>query len=242
MDKKLAKAIAQYKRATRVALETTDAADEGPFLVAENISKIAYETWVSTQEQRWPLLWKRQTKEVWLYGDSSRLHGMAATYFSFMLGAGLGRDSKHMATERSPLEIPAGIKEPDFAFWPRDADQPTVVGEVAYHIESFEALLQEQVMWQAAAYVQFFIGLKITDRTQAQQQDPRLTAITWRRATNESTCVEFGLDPSCTRKNDSRRCFWRFLLVVFFINRLCSTRYEQVGSPNSTCTTLGKDA
>ncbi len=199
MDEGLRKAITKYRKAAKLAADSFGQAEEGPFLVATGISAFAFEQWSAIQEKKWQLFWNRATQEVWLYGDPSRLHETAASHFIATLGHLLESDAfRQVGVEGSPsLNIPDGIKQPDFAFGPLNQDDPTVVGEVAYHNESFKRLVEEEEMWCNADYVHFFVGLKITDRTRTQKTDPKLTLITWRRDTNESTKVEFGCNSEC---------------------------------------------
>lgn len=203
MDSGLRRAITKYRKAAKQAVDSIGPAEEGPFLVAKGISAFAFEQWSSNQDNKWQLFWNRTTQEVWLYGDPSRLHETAASYFTAKLGNLLQLDAfQRVSVEGSPsLNIPAGIKQPDFAFGPLSRDDPSLIGEVAYHNESFPRLVEEEQMWCNADYVQFFVGLKITDRTRAQKTDPKLTLITWRRDTNESKEVEFGCRSRCDSAN-----------------------------------------
>lgn len=203
MDSGLVKAIAKYRKAARLALDESTHAEEGPFLVATKITRFAYERWSSVQEKKWQLLWNGNTREVWLYGDPSPLHEMAGSYFQFMTGHRLPEDAvDKVTTQGSPTtSIPDGMKEPDFTIRPREAKLPTVVGEVAYHNESFPRLVEEKEMWCRSDFIQFFVGLKITDRSRTQKRDPKLTLITWRRDTNKSETIEFGHNSACVAKN-----------------------------------------
>ncbi|KAL3148436.1 hypothetical protein ABBQ38_013887 [Trebouxia sp. C0009 RCD-2024] len=173
MDSGLRRAITKYRKAAKQAVDSIGPAEEGPFLVAKGISAFAFEQWSSNQDNKWQLFWNRTTQEVWLYGDPSRLHETAASYFTAKLGNLLQLDAfQRVSVEGSPsLNIPAGIKQPDFAFGPLSRDDPSL------------------------------IGLKITDRTRAQKTDPKLTLITWRRDTNESKEVEFGCRSRCDSAN-----------------------------------------
>ncbi len=203
MDDGLKKAIKKYRKSATLAAESVGHNEEGPFLVAKGVSKYAFEQWSAVQEKKWQLFWNRLTGDVWLYGDPSRLHETAASYFTAKLGNLLDSEDAfpRVSFESSPsLNIPDGIKEPDFAFGPLNHDDPTIVGEVAYHNESFKRLVEEEQMWCNADYVQFFIGLKITDRTRAQRVDPKMTCITWRRDTDESKQFEFG----CKSENNQQ--------------------------------------
>lgn len=203
MDQGLLRAIARYQEAAKLAEEGSDRADSGPFLVATGISKLAYKRWSFTQEKKSQLFWNRDTQEVWLYGDPSPLHEMAAAYFLTMRGHMLPKDAlNRVTTQGSPtLDIPDGLKQPDFAIRPREAKLPTIVVEVAYHNESFQRLIEEQQMWCRSDFVQFFVGLKITDWTQSQKRDPKLTLITWRRDSGTTETLEFGQNSSCTGEN-----------------------------------------
>lgn len=203
MDRGLVKAIARYKQATKLASDNSRLAEDGPFLVATGITRSAYERWSFTQDQKWQLLWNCSTQEVWLYGDPSPLHELAGSYFPMMTGHRLPEDAlNRITTQGSPTtSIPDGLKEPDFTIRPREAKLPTVVGEVAYHNESFPTLVEEKEMWCRSDFVQFFVGLKITDRSWTQRHDPKLTLITWRRDTNKSETVEFGQNSTCVAKN-----------------------------------------
>ena len=204
MDKGFRKAITKYRQAAKLATESVGQAEDGPFLVATGISADAYEQWSAVQEKKWQLFWNRTTREVWLYGDPSRLHETAASYFTAMLGHKLEGDAiSRVSVEGSPaLTIPAGGKEPDFAFGPLSQDKPTIVGEVAYHNESFNRLIEEKEMWRNAEYIQYFIGLKVTVMTQAQKTDPTMTLITWRRDTNKSEVINFGSHSDCDKKSE----------------------------------------
>ena len=203
MDRGLVKAIARYRQATKLASDNSRLAESGPFLVATGITRFAYERWSSTQEKKWQLLWNSSTQEVWLYGDPSPLREMAGSYFPMMTGHRLPGDAlDRVTTQGSPtISIPDGLKEPDFTIRPREAKLPTGVGEVAYHNESFPRLVEEKEMWCRSDFVQFFVGLKITDRSRTQSQDPKLTLITSRRDTNKSETIEFGQNSACVAKN-----------------------------------------
>lgn len=205
MDEGLRKAINKYRKAATLASESVGSKEEGPFLVAKAVSKYAFEQWSAVQEKKWQLFWNRLSGDVWLYGDPSPLHETAHSFFTFFLGHLLKSDAVSMiTTSGSPsLNIPAGIKGPDFAFGPLSQDDPTVVGEVAYHNENFKQLVEEEDMWSSADFIQFFIGLKITDRTRAQRTDPKMTCITWRRDTNESNIFDFGSNSECNAKGQT---------------------------------------
>lgn len=56
-------------------------------------------------------------------------------------------------------------------------------------------------MWCKTNFVQFFVGLKIADRSQTQSHDPQLTLITWRRDTDKSETIEFGRNSACVAMN-----------------------------------------
>lgn len=203
MDQGLIKAIARYRQAAKLASDGVKKADEGAFFVANGITRFAYEKWSITQEKKWQLFWNCNTQEVWLYGDPSALHEMASSYFPMMTGHRLPGDAlDRVTTQGSPtITIPDGLKQPDFVIRPREAKMPTIVGEVAYHNESFQRLVEEKEMWCRSDFVQFFVGLKITDRTRSQREDPKLTLISWRRDTNKSETVEFGQNSACVAKN-----------------------------------------
>lgn len=203
MDQGLVKAIARYKQAAKPASDGSTEADEGPFLVETATTRFAYERWSSLQGKKWQLLWNCSTQEVWLYGDPSPLHAMLRAYFPMMTGHKLPKDalSKVTILGSPTVIIPDGLKEPDFIIRPREAKLPTVVGEIAYHNESFASLVEEKDMWCRADFVQFFVGLKVSDRTSKQKQDPALTLITWRRDTNKSETVEFGQNSACVAEN-----------------------------------------
>ena len=192
------KAIARYRQAAKL---TSD--DGGPFLVATGITRFAFERWSTTREKKWQLHWSRPAQEVWLYGDPSPLHEMASSYFPMMTGHRLPADAlDRVTTQGSPtISIPDGLKEPDFTIRPREARLPTVVGEIAYLNESFPRLVEEKEMWCKTNFVQFFVGLKIAERSQTQNHAPELTLITWRRDTDKSETIEFGCNSACVAMN-----------------------------------------
>lgn len=209
MDSGLKKAIDAYHKASQKTLHSPDEIQEsGPFIVAKNIPLLAFEAWSLVQESHWKLCYDKVSGDVWLYGDPSEPHETAIYWFTkeipvlvCLLG---GREAEEIidGTGSTTRNLPGAQKEPDFSFKMEGNDgNPAVIGEIAYNNESFRELKRESNLWRTSEETQFFIGVKINNRTRGSKRDPQLKAIIWRKNPNQYREINFGKGSENTENN-----------------------------------------
>lgn len=213
MDKGLSKAKESYFAAVKQASQGLKA-ETGPWVVARNIPAALFEIWSIRQESRWKLAYENDGGVVLLYGDPSRVHENTAGVITKLIlyavedaaeeaGGIAARNAarKSLAPAASPLcHLVSSRKEPDFSQTPDDCLQynPTLVGEVAYHNESFPELKRELTRWTARQdLAQMCIGININDEPVGAADDPYLT-IVWKYHRQPHEQLAFGKNTACT--------------------------------------------
>lgn len=134
-----------------------------------------------------------------MYGDPSEPHEVSIDWFIEEVKIELykqGRDAARRAisgTGSTTRDLPEAKKEPDFSFKPKNSpDNPTIIGEIAYENESFVELIRESELWRTSIETQFFIGVKINNRTRGSKRNPNLKAIIWQKTPYKYYEINFG--------------------------------------------------
>lgn len=213
MDEGLRLAKAKYFRAVRLAARGLKS-ERGPWLIARGIAPALFESWADEQESRWKIAYEDERGSVLLYGDPSRVHETAAGYFNDLIQtqlikaalsvggvASMEAAGDALVSAASPLfRLVNSNKEPDFSRTPRDRMDaaPTLVGEIAYHNESYAELKRELTRWTARPdLAQMCVGLNINDEAQGASVDPYLTLVC-KRYQQPHVTVTFGKGSQCS--------------------------------------------
>lgn len=143
-----------------------------------------------------------------MYGDSSEPHEVSIDWFIEEVKIELykqGGDAARRAirgTGSTTRDLPEAKKEPDFSFKPKNSqDNPTIIGEIAYENESFVELIRESELWRTSIETQFFIGVKINNRTRGSKRNPNLKAIIWQKTPYKYYEINFGKGSSNKKNN-----------------------------------------
>ena len=213
MDLGLRKAQERYFVAAARAARGIKA-DNGPWLIAQQMSPALFETWTGAQESRWKLSYEERGGRVLLYGDPLPVHEDTGAFIRDAIksavedageeiGGAVGRRAARRAlvSSASPLcQLVDSKKEPDFTLRPHDQMQrvPTIVGEIAYQNESLTRLKREVIQWTTRHdLAQMCIGVKINNIPAGAAHDPFLT-IVWKHQQQQIHQMAFGKGTACT--------------------------------------------
>lgn len=180
---------------------------QGPFVVAENVSRETFDAWDDDRKAAWGLGYDEACHRILMYGDTGGVHACTSGYIFQSIVLEVSRISEQLGRRRlhpfgrSTMYTSRGAKSPDLSFYAaKFASGKSVVIEIAHLNESFAAL-QHEVEWWHEAGIGLCIGIFIGGHSDIA--DPNLILLSYMQGCTALVQKRFGHMSGCSAANMS---------------------------------------